>query len=237
MLDRPSASIMASDDTTAGASPSRQVRCALRFSIDGDLRFISHQDTLRLFKRAVARAALPVRFTKGFNPQPSIKIPVPRPLGIESQDETILIEFEEEVGPDEVIQGLASQMPRGIQLLDARELSTEGKLTPIEALYRLRLERESVETLALRAESLLNSDELIVTRTSPKYRDGRLVDIKPFIASIEIGIDVAEFALRITSSGGARPTEVAQLLGFGDEPVNHRIERIRVRWQKETRQE
>ena len=35
-------------------------RVAIRFAIEGDLRFISHHDTVRLFERAIARAGLPV---------------------------------------------------------------------------------------------------------------------------------------------------------------------------------
>ena len=43
--------------------PQRE-RWVFDFSLDGDLRFISHRDTLRLFHRALARASLPVSFSR-----------------------------------------------------------------------------------------------------------------------------------------------------------------------------
>ena len=77
-------------DQGRAAERTGRCRCALEYTIGGDLRFISHRDTLRLFQRAVARAALPVRFTEGFNPHPRMMIPLPRPVGVASQAETLV---------------------------------------------------------------------------------------------------------------------------------------------------
>ena len=79
-------------------------RWVFTFSVTGDLRFISHRDTLRLLQRAVARADLPVRFSEGYNPHPRIAIPLPRPVGVASDDEAVVIEFER------IIDGIRIQL-------------------------------------------------------------------------------------------------------------------------------
>src|SRR3989304_8362378 len=88
-------------------------RWLFAYSIDGDLRFISHHDTLRLFRRAMARANLPVRYSEGFNPHPRIMIPLPRPVGIASQAEAIVVETELPIDPDEALQQLRRHTPVG----------------------------------------------------------------------------------------------------------------------------
>ncbi|GAF87148.1 unnamed protein product, partial [marine sediment metagenome] len=65
--------------------PAQRERWVFGYDVDGDLRFISHHDMLRLFARSLARAALPVRFSEGFNPHPRLSIPLPRPVGVASQ--------------------------------------------------------------------------------------------------------------------------------------------------------
>ena len=77
-------------------------RLAIRYAIKGDLRFLSHQDTLRLFQRAFNRAGIPIRFSEGFNPRPRISIAMPRPVGVESCDELLVIELASWADPDAV---------------------------------------------------------------------------------------------------------------------------------------
>jgi len=54
--------------------------------------FVSHLDLIRLFDRAVRRAALPVSFTGGFHPGPRISIAQALPLGVTSCGE--IMDFE-----------------------------------------------------------------------------------------------------------------------------------------------
>ena len=62
-----------------------------KFQIDGILRFLSHSQTLSMFQRAVIRADINPQYSQGFNPRPRISLPLPRPLGIESDDEVMVM--------------------------------------------------------------------------------------------------------------------------------------------------
>ena len=68
--------------------------------MDGDIRFVSHRDTLRLFARAATRAEVPLRYSGGFNPHPRVTIPVPRPVGVASDVERLVLELTEPLEPD-----------------------------------------------------------------------------------------------------------------------------------------
>ncbi|MBN1844663.1 MAG: DUF2344 domain-containing protein, partial [Sedimentisphaerales bacterium] len=57
-------------DTVVDLSRSEDV--ALWFDVEGDLRFLSHRDTLRCWQRALTRATVPLRYSQGFNPHPRL---------------------------------------------------------------------------------------------------------------------------------------------------------------------
>ncbi|MBI4580945.1 MAG: DUF2344 domain-containing protein, partial [Planctomycetes bacterium] len=89
-------------------------RIAIRFAVQDDVRFISHHDTMRMFERALARTDLPVRFSEGFNPRPKLSLPLPRPVGIATTADVLVVELTQPVVPEEALGRLAAQMPRGV---------------------------------------------------------------------------------------------------------------------------
>jgi radical SAM-linked protein len=50
--------------------PAQRVR--FRYERVGDLRFLSHRETMNVLARALRRARVPVHYTQGFNPQPKL---------------------------------------------------------------------------------------------------------------------------------------------------------------------
>jgi radical SAM-linked protein len=124
-----------------------RIRLAIRYAVDGDLRFISHHDTLRLFERALARAELPVRFSQGFNPRPRMSIVLPRPVGVASRDELLVVELTNEMNSEEALSRLSQHMPIGLMLLSADFLTADQRAAPVRTTYSLSLDpphREAV---------------------------------------------------------------------------------------------
>lgn len=200
------------------------------YSIDGDLRFISHHDTLRLFRRALARADLPVRYSEGFNPHPRMMIPLPRPVGVASVAEVIVVEMDRPIDPQDALQRLARQTPEGIQMLSVRRLALAERLQPILVRYHFDAQDLSTEELDLRSRGLLDSKAAVVQRVSPKQPKGRPFDVRPFLADLRAVEDGVEFTLRVSQDGTAKPAEVAGLLGYDAATINHRIRRLEVQW-------
>ena len=59
-------------------------RYLLGFYKKGNMRFISHLDLQRLFKRCIKRAGIEVAYSNGFNPHEKINIVHPLSLGFET---------------------------------------------------------------------------------------------------------------------------------------------------------
>lgn len=89
----------------------------------GDMALVSHLDLLRLFDRAVRRAALPISFTNGFHPSPRISITQALPLGVTSSGEIVDFELTQQLDPETFRQKLSSQLPGDIPIY---------QVTPIE---------------------------------------------------------------------------------------------------------
>lgn len=210
--------------------PAPRFRWVFCYCLDGDLRFISHHDTLRLFRRALARAALPVRFSEGFNPHPRMTIPLPRPVGIASDAEAIVVELSEPIDSADALVRLEQNTPEGIRMLGARRLGVGEKLVPENVLYRFELVGAVPDDLSRRISDILGADEIIVKRTNHKSGTCRDVDIRPFIADIKPQRDAVVFCLNVTAEGSAKPSEIAAFFALDAHAVNHRIRRTDITW-------
>lgn len=163
-------------------------RILIEFTKTGTARFISHLDTMRTLHRAFRRAELPIAYSQGFNPHPSISVAAPLSLGIGSIAEYADIELERAVGMDELISRLNGTLPDGIEIRKA--LKIEGKqptsMSAVEgAKYSILLHhgitREEAERII---KAIMDSDEIKVMK---KTKSGeKLTDIRPYIKDINI---------------------------------------------------
>src|SRR5205085_5008348 len=103
--------------TSPAAPPPAQTKVRLRFRKDGDLRFVSHHDLMKVFERTFRRAALPVALTKGFHPSPRMVFASSLALGIIGCEEVLELVLDAELTPEEVHQALARQAPPGLTIL------------------------------------------------------------------------------------------------------------------------
>ncbi|MCH9002300.1 MAG: DUF2344 domain-containing protein [Planctomycetes bacterium] len=217
--------------------PDVRHRWVFAFQVDGDLRFVSHHDMLRLFRRALARAEVPVRFTQGFNPHPRMSLPLPRPVGMASEAEALMIETERDVDPDDMLARLAQHTPADLQMVSARRLALREGLEPELVRYRFRPEpppRSSAlsNDLKTKVRLVLDAETIPVERTKAENEAVQVIDIRPYIENLSLVDDVVEFTLRVTQSGTARPSEVVGALGYRTESINHQIRRIDVQWRQ-----
>jgi radical SAM-linked protein len=203
-------------------------RLLLRFSKEGQARFLSHLDLMRLFERAFRRAELPVRMTQGFNPHPKIAILLALPVGVEADEEPLEVEFEPPVPPEDALDRLGAQLPEGIRLVSARTLP-EGVRARVESLvYRVDVAPDdALETADV--EGFLARDAIEVERST---RSGsRTIDLRAPLEAMGLDGRCLTFRLRVDPSGTPRPTEVADaLLGrstAGDPAI--RVRRTEVR--------
>lgn len=100
----------------------RVQRIRLWFGKQGEMALLSHLDLMRLFDRAVRRAALPIAYTNGFHPGPRIVPANALPLGMTSSGEIIDFELTAAMEPETFREKLAAQLPTEIPLYRVQDI-------------------------------------------------------------------------------------------------------------------
>lgn len=202
-----------------------------RFAIEGDLRFISHHDTVRLFERALARAELPIRRSEGFNPRPKLSLPLPRSVGIAATADLLIVELAASIAAEEALSRLSAQMPEGIRLLSVRIYPDSGPREALSVTYSLPLGGDE-QTVRDRVESFLNRDSHIVQRRDNLTGRIRPMDVRSGVKSVSIESGRLVWTQALGSGGVARPGEVLEALGLDPRETLHRVVRGHVEFRE-----
>ncbi len=189
-------------------------RLAIRYAIDGDLRFISHQDSLRLFRRALARAGIGVRHSEGFNPRPKLRIALPRPVGVASLDELLIVEMDSVENPSDVLTRLSAQVPQGMRLLSAEKPADHHRYLPCEVECELAIDPSQRDVTADAISRFLSRETVIVQRTTPGNASMKSVDIRQYVRDMTVTEGKVGWTQTVTQSGTARMTEVLDAIGL-----------------------
>ncbi|MCG8409112.1 MAG: TIGR03936 family radical SAM-associated protein [Phycisphaerales bacterium] len=200
-------------------------RLAIQFAIEGDLRFISHHDSLRLFQRALVRSGLPIRYSEGFNPRPKMRISLPRPVGVASLAELLVLELVSDEDPAGVLSRLSAQIPEGMRLLSAEKLADRDRRLPSEVQYDLELEPQIHESVAKATLLFLSKKSFFFERILGKSAAARPIDIRPFVLDMTVTEDVLCWTQIVTPEGTARVNEVLESVGLSSRDYLHRVVR------------
>jgi len=92
----------------------------IKFSKIGLMRYISHLDLLRLFRRSASRARITLEHTCGFNPHPKISISRAIKLGETCEELFCQFGLKEKIEPQDFIDKLRRQLPESLPLTGAR---------------------------------------------------------------------------------------------------------------------
>ena len=203
---------------------------AIRFVIEGDLRFISHHDTMRLFERALSRAQLPVKFSQGFNPRPRLSLPLPRAVGVASDVELLVVELAEVLESGVVLDKLSEQMPAGLKLTDAWTIADKHPPQPVRVDYELPLPPDRVETVSQAAQSLMAAPTWAIERTGPGSRKIKDIDLRQYLAEASVSEGILRWTVHVTTGGTLRPAELLAAVGLPPQEWHHRVRRTGVQW-------
>ena len=97
-------------------------RYVIKFSKTGYIKYTSHLDLMRSFKRTFKMAKLGLRYSQGFNPHPKMSFAQPLSLGYSSRYELIEFETNEHLKPVEILDRIDGKLPEGID----KALSSEN---------------------------------------------------------------------------------------------------------------
>jgi radical SAM-linked protein len=220
----------------------------IKFKVYGNLRFLSHSETVDVFRRACVRAGINVQYTEGFNPHPRLSLPLPRSVGVESDDELLCLRIHKSSLDTEQLKiALAEQLPTGLELFSVTISKTKPPLQPCAATYILDVQPEYAnKQLKTRIEHLLASESLNLERQmDAKSTRFKNVDVRRYLKSIVLDDEETDrltaidgkIATRIvvrceiSPAGSIRVEEILKLLALDAGKLASPIRRTAVQWQ------
>ncbi|MFQ5901710.1 MAG: TIGR03936 family radical SAM-associated protein, partial [Thermodesulfobacteriota bacterium] len=209
----------------------RPLRLRLRFSKTGDMRFLSHLETVSAFVRALKRAEIPLRFSEGFHPLPKISFNQPTPVGMESLDEYVDIELKSFLSPENLVARLKEVLPEGIAPIKAEiiplntpslSLAIKGEHYVVYPPSKNGADSNGTgkevlqvdKALSLSVDRFMKETEISFIRDTK--RGQKVVNLRPFVKALSLK-DKGEICMTLERIGGkaAKPIEVTQeLLGL-----------------------
>ena len=205
----------------------------IRFRIRGNLRFLSHSETVSVLERSCKRADMAIRYSQGFNPHPKMSLPLPRSVGVESDDELLCLQIESSVGFDveAAKDKLAQQSPEGLEVVSVEIAESKKTVQPSAVTYMLQLKQPFDEAgLEATIEKVLGSEEFWLTRQIDAKGNTRKVDVRGFIESFELIGDRLAVVCKVSGRGTIRVDEILQLLELEKDKLAAPIRRTCVRW-------
>lgn len=82
------------------------MRYLIKFSKEGNIKFVSHLDLQRTLQRNFKRSGLPVEYSKGFNPHIIMSLAQPLAVGLYSKGEYLDVSFIEEEDENIIVDKL-----------------------------------------------------------------------------------------------------------------------------------
>ncbi|MCJ8343375.1 MAG: TIGR03936 family radical SAM-associated protein [Cetobacterium sp.] len=131
----------------------------------GEMRFISHLDTLRFMDRLLKKCHIPVKYSQGFHPRPKISLGNPVSLGTAAYNEVMDIVLDIPMTDEELRDKLNSSEVIGFRVNKVETVEDKSSITDIfiNALFEVEGEKEDIDKLF----DLLNQ-EAIVERKEKK---------------------------------------------------------------------
>lgn len=167
-------------------------RYLIKFSKHGFVRYTSHLDMLRLFKRAFKKNDIQLVHSQGFNPHPKLGFAQPLSLGYTADGELLEFETVKPYDCDEMKEKLQKSMPEGVDILYCGPLDLEAKSIAsviTEAVYTIKLPEGSVDEAQLQSklQAYMEQPEIIAMKKKKKPKELAPQNIKGKIRELSAG--------------------------------------------------
>lgn len=204
----------ASASAAAGHETDVRFRLRIEYTKKGLSRYAAHLELASLFFRAARRAALPVAFSKGFNPRPRFSFGPPLQLGLESNCEYVDVCFLEVLAIQDCLDAFNRELPPGVLCKIAWQIESGTpsiQASILEQNFLARPEAAPADFAALAR----NWQHLRVQRVRKKStKEIALVDCVNTLSAENTGI---YFSLKAQSSiATLKPMEVMAAIAQGE---------------------
>ena len=149
----------------------------------GLARYLSQLELQKIFERAMRRTSLATSFSAGFHPLPLMSFGMALPVGVGSQAEWVNVYFREDVREEDIVNRLKGQLPEGLRVMAAQQLSIGKKQSQAvaeEYLIRFKGTPDQMATNGAAWKAFVNGESFFIDK---KTKRGviKQVDLKPFV--------------------------------------------------------
>ena len=203
----------------------------VKFSVGGNLKYLSHHQSMSMFRRALVRSGVELCYSNGFNPRPKLSLPLPRAVGVSSDEELMCVSIirDENKNESDIGKLLSRHLPDGIDA-DSVELAGGGvKLQPVSVVYEFCLAAAAVDVQELIGglqKTLADAKEIVIERKGAK----KIKNVGGYIESIDIAAGRLHVKCRITPDGTIRVDEILRLFGIDLSTAAIPVKRKSIEW-------
>lgn len=103
------------------------MKIRIRFSKQGQMKFIGHLDMVRYFQKVMRRAEVDVAYSEGFSPHQKMSFAAPLSVGVVSNGEYFDIEVNSTGSTEEMLKRINEQNAPGVEVLSYKLLPETAK--------------------------------------------------------------------------------------------------------------
>lgn len=185
---------------------------------------------MRVVARAIIRSEIEPIFSEGFNPHLRLSLPMPRNVGLASDDELFCVKIK----PKEYIsikELLAKQLPEGFELLSADLTGKSVSYQPIEVEYFVKLNLQEKRHLIEKINGQIQAGEqILIERTINEEGDIKIFDAVKYLKPFELAENGIKAFCVVLPTGTIRPDEILKLLNIEPFEICNLVVRKKINW-------
>jgi radical SAM-linked protein len=185
------------------------MKIRIKFSKQGQMKFIGHLDMVRYFQKVMRRAEVDVAYSEGFSPHQKMSFAAPLSVGVISRGEYFDIEVCSTLSSEEMLYKINSQNVEGVEVLSYKLLPDNAKNAMsivAGADYIAYVERFSEEII----QEFMAQNEIIVLKKTKKSE--KEVNIRPMIFKMNLCEEGIFMQIAQGSAANLKPELVIQAL-------------------------
>lgn len=183
------------------------MKIRLRFSKQGQMKFIGHLDMVRYFQKVMRRSEVDVAYSEGFSPHQKMSFAAPLSVGVLSRGEYFDLEVNSTESSKVMLERINAQNAEGVEVLSYKLLPDNAKnamSVVAGADYKVYTDLFNQNML----DAFMNQDQIIVLKKTKKSE--KEVDIKPLIYNIKLEDDGIFMQVAQGSASNLKPDLVME---------------------------
>lgn len=165
------------------------MKIRIKFSKQGNMKFIGHLDIMRFFQKVMRRADVDIRYSEGFSPHQIMSFAAPLGVGLTGSGEYLDIDVLSTDSSAEMVRRMNAAMVEGMEILSYKKLpdNAENAMSLVAACdYTVRMRDSYAKEMGMTDASFfaglvsfIEKGDLEITKKTKKGE--KQMDLRPYI--------------------------------------------------------